>query len=480
MQDFPDPQALRDLLVSQSFIASSAYVTTTAVPKLPDGSHAETSFELWEAYLTNTPESPSEEYKRAAGASRGILHHIDVMANEMRAQLWSQRFYVSADLIAQLLFSSANTADPALGAYETLKANEATTRAALVFPLRSFGIYGAGLARVLDLTISSHDRLHEYAITPQTNDLNATLAFINKSVTQLGITAKASYFDLDHVRRSRGATWLERNPLLVVGLSSASGYYFENEFLQLGRLRTVAGALVMISRFESGTASPEQLVLNSRSINNFQTQDTNHYLMLSKRNLTGKAMQIQAVPVHSRRDVLELTDLNIDFHVEGPSGSRGFVRAVFAAVNTVFDSYVQFNFGATTANDSRAKVFSKWLNAMAYFRRSVRDEGSWESIVGLATAFELLLIDHYAPGTASLLRDRAYVLLRGKENRSALADAVRDAYYARNKTVHSGEMPPADLRLAHKAFVLCFVALTKRINLIPTQGSDTSRVLTGV
>jgi len=480
LQHFPEPQILRSMMTSKKFVESEAYLRRERIPRLPNGQSADSTFELWEHFLAEIPEKPSPSFIAEVDKVRALFHHIDQVTDTIRASLWSRQFYISNELIGEMLFSSLSTEDPVLQVLELLRANEQVNRAVLVFPLRSFGIRGAGIARLAELAVSAIDVRRGYAIAPQTNDLQRTLEFVNHSARRLGVNANATFEDLDHVRRSRGARWLERNPLLMVGLNSSSGYYFENEFLQLGRLRVVAGALVMISRFEPFAKNSAESLFSSRNINNFQTLDTNHYLMLSKRQHYGKSMEVQAIPVHSRKHILELSDLNIEFGVEENDDRSKLVRQVFTAVNTVFDKFVAEGFGVDGRRRSRAQTFAKWLESLAYFRRSVRDEGSWEAIVGLATAFELLLIDGYAPGTADLLYGRALRLMRGQQDRVLLAESIRRLYHARNKAVHSGELNASSVATAQKAYVRCFIAMARRADSVPLKGGGPAKLLTGI
>lgn len=479
MAQFPDPVELRAALQSDRVSNSLAYLLRTGVPGLPSGNSAEGLFDLWEHYLSSGSEATGvadADIKRV----KAFFHHVDALVAAMRSALWPRRLFVSGDLLGDLLFDSLGEPDPLLAVLIRLKANEATSRVTLLFPLRSFGIRGAGLGPLAGEFVSFVDPRRGYAFTPQTNNLERTLHFVNTTARRLGVHATADLSDLEHVVRSRGAKWLKRNPLLLVSVASASGFFYEQEFLQLGQLKTVAAALVMISRFDPAAGGQAASIFNSRSLNNWQTLDTDHYLMLSRRSRRSSEMEVRPVPVHSRREVLELTDLNIEFSPSSIDGTSALARKVFTAVNRVFDGFLAYQFSDDRSHHPIGGVYAKWLESLSYFRRSVRDEGSWESVVGLATAFEMLLTDHYAKGTAALLRRRSIRLLRGQEDRAELAAAVERVYFARNAAVHAGQLDTSDVLAAQRAYVLCFVAVARRRAKIPASGNGAAHALAGL
>lgn len=479
MRRFPDPKVLRAALRTKRVINSETYLLRLGPPLLPGGSAADGLFDLWEHYLSPgeaTQGISESDLKRVTA----FFFHIDTLVSAMRSVLWRRRLFVSGDLLGDLLFDSLSEPDLILAVLQRLKANESTTRVTLLFPLRGFGIRGAGLGPLVGAVVSVVDARRGYAFTPQTNNLQATPDFVNATARLLGVRATAELDDLEHVVRSRGARWLERNPLLMISVASASGFFYEQEFLQLGQLKTVAGALVMISRFDPLAGGTAGSIFSSRSVNNWQTLDTNHYLMLSRRSRRSSDMEVQAVPVHSRREVLELTDLNIEFSPSSIDGTSALAPNVFRAVNQVFDGYLANHFSDDRRRHATGRVYAKWLESLSYFRRSVRDEGSWESVVGLATAFEMLLTDHYAKGTAALLHRRVTRLLRARHDRGALASAVERVYFARNMAVHSCQLDTSDVLAAQQAYVLCFIAIARRRERIPMSGNDTARALTGL
>jgi len=476
---FPDPKVLRAAIQSKRVLNSETYLSRVGSPPLPGGGSADGLYDLWEHYFSYGEAAkgiPQVDLKRVTA----FFFHVDTLVRAMRSALWRRRLFVSSDLLGDLLFDSLRESDPILAVLQRLKANEDTARVTLLFPLRGFGIRGAGLGPLVGEVVSVVDPRRGYAFTPQTNNLQRTLDFVNATARRLGVRATAELDDLEHVLRSRGARWLERNPLLMLSVASASGFFYEQEFLQLGQLKTVAGALVMISRFDPVAGGSAGSVFSSRSVNNWQTLDTNHYLMLSRRSQRSSDMEIQTVPVHNRREVLELTDLNIEFSPSSIDETSALAPNVFRAVNQVFDGYLANHFSDDRRRHAIGRVYAKWLESLSYFRRSVRDEGSWESVVGLATAFEMLLTDHYARGTAALLHRRVTRLLRARHDRVALASAVERVYFARNVAVHTGQLDTSDVLAAQQAYVLCFIAVARRRDRIPASGNDAAQALTGL
>ncbi len=108
--------------------------------------------------------------------------------------------------------------------------------------------------------------------------------------TQRGIRvlrqAKPPYLNggsrlIEHWYKSRKARWLEANPLLIAGVTSISGFYYENEFLLLGRVRALTTSIVMLATLQPPSDNRGAILFSSSSLNNFETRDIRHYLLLS-------------------------------------------------------------------------------------------------------------------------------------------------------------------------------------------------------
>jgi hypothetical protein len=116
-----------------------------------------------------------------------------------------------------------------------------------------------------------------------------------------------------------------------------------------------------------------------------------------------------------------------------------------------------------------------------YFRRSfVRGGATWAATVSLATAFEMLLTDHYAGGVAETLARRTGLLLSGVRGGTGYQQAVRDVYKARSDIVHAGAgAHSAELIEAQRAFALVFARLAPRIANLSQRSQAPIAELTG-
>jgi hypothetical protein len=108
------------------------------------------------------------------------------------------------------------------------------------------------------------------------------------------------------------------------------------------------------------------------------------------------------------------------------------------------------------------KIGAKVFDALTYFRRSFHRDGGahWAAVVSLATAFEMLLTDSYAPGVTERLKIRVRFLLQGHPDAEADVQLVSDLYESRSKIVHGGARLSGDLRPAQRVFLRCLTAAT--------------------
>lgn len=109
------------------------------------------------------------------------------------------------------------------------------------------------------------------------------------------------------------------------------------------------------------------------------------------------------------------------------------------------------------------------FEALAYFRRSVHaSRGEWQTIVSLATGYEMLLTDHYGGGVTERLKRRVALVLRGVEGTRRYQAAFSDLYEARGALVHSGAIGKGDVDLvaAQQGFVHVFCRLSRRLAVV--------------
>lgn len=414
--------------------------------------------------------------------AKTIAYHLEQVRNAMATKLWANEILVGVTVLDEMLFDhiAAGETNPVLATLQSLRESELSRLGMVIFPLHSFGLLGAGLMRPLRGTSPYViNKVERFAVTPQTNKIERTVAVLDEVGSALGVGKPVDPELIEHWRQSRGARWLERNPLLIVAMTALSRYYYENEFLLLGRLRMVTSAMVLLAALQPRREERAAGLFSSSKVNNWQTLDIHHYIVLSdqrRRSLLHGA----AVPIHNQRRVSELSDLAIDVDPRYWHRRAATSRAVYEAARDLYAGYLRHSVG-THKEDALGRTYRKLFEAMTYFRRSYHGEGeTWSAVVSLATAFEMLLTDAYQPGVRARLVRRTAVLLKGVRGTRRYQAAVEGLYEARSITVHLGREPRLDLYDARQAFVLVLIELMRRMHTLADGETQPLTFLTGV
>lgn len=279
-----------------------------------------------------------------------------------------------------------------------------------------------------------------------------------------------------------GARWLEINPLLVVKVQSFPGSYYENQFLLMTKLRSATTLLSMLATLQPTTLSSDrEHLLSSSRINNFQTLDIKHYIVLYNAPSRRRELSGDLVPMHVQGPALaEVSDLGIELDPRFWRHRRNAASGIHAAIASVHSGYLKYSFGAKR-DETRGRVYRKVFESMAYFRRSFqRSDEQWSSIISLAIAYEMLLTDNYSPGVTERIIRRVKLVLRSVPRVRSLVASVKDLYEARGGIVHSGmSRLEVDLPLARKAYVHVFVELASRLPSLPDASSTPMKDLCG-
>jgi Apea-like HEPN len=412
--------------------------------------------------------------------AKSACHHIIVIRAEMARRLWARHIFVGVTVLDDLLFKTvcAGDADPILATLRALKSSKLDFQSLLVFPLQDYGVLAAGLLRPLrGSSTYTLDVTRRFVLSPQTNDLTRTTDLINSVAPPLGVRKPVRHALIEHWRKSRDARWLENNPLLIAGVASISGYYYENEFLLLGRVKALTSAVAMLSTLQPSTERREARLFSSSQINNFETRDIQHYILLSDAN--GEYLTGRAVPIHRRRAVDSLSRLEIDLDPSYWDRRSVAANELYLAVDNLFNGYLQHSVGKSR-EDTLSRTYRKLFDAVEYFRLSNQGrDHDWTAAVSLATAFEMILTDQFDRGVADRLCRRTALLLRGVRGTRGYQKAVVDLYDARSGTVHRGESADIDLDMARRAFVLVFLAVMRRMHSLKPAQTQPMRFLTG-
>lgn len=426
-----------------------------------------------------------EAYDDPKSNAERFVWHLTEIRRVLARVLWARQIFVGLSVLDEILFyefTRSGATDPILGVLERIRDARIARPGLILFPLHSFGIYSAGIVHSFtEHRITAIDATWGIAVTPQTNNLDLTLQFLEDARKEFGIPERLPYELIEHWRRSRPTEWLERNPLLAVRALHAPGGYYENEFLILARVRAAATLLAMLATFQSAERSRGEVLFSSSSVNNFQTLDIHHYIVLYSK--PGKKAELagDCVPVHgSRPAVVETTDLNIDLDATfWTTRRRGTADRVEWAVGTVYTGLLRYSIGGI--DDARARTHRKLFESMAYFKRSFStSEREWRETVSLATAFEMMLTDGYQSGVTKRLERRVQLLLKGVRGTTKYQAAVRELYEARSQIVHLGNRNvTVDLNTARHAYVLAFCALADRLSAIKPKSATPLQDLIG-
>jgi hypothetical protein len=415
--------------------------------------------------------------------AQALAHHLLQLREVLASELYSREIFVGASVLDDLLFFAASSGpgdDPLLAALEFLRDRRVNRPGLVLLPLHGFGIIAAGLTHALTQRRLSVLRPEwDLALTPQTNDMSKTIAWLEQAREALGVRKRIPAELLRHFRRSR-APWLDRNPLLAVRVVNVAGAPYENQRLLMSRVRAATGLLALVaSQQPDNDEDPVRLFSTSRT-NNFETLDIHHYVVLSDSPGQPSDLEGWAVPLNlDREDVYELTDLSVQLDPRLRAQRRTAFLRIERAVQLVYDGYLRHSYGSDDGG-TRGRVYRKAFDSLNYFRRSERaGGGAWSATVSLAIAFEMLLTDSYGRGVTEQIVRRAGLVLSGVPYRREHERNVRALFAIRGNIVHRGSVMPFDLRPGRRTYAAVFSRLAPLLPSVRPQWTEPLRKLTG-
>ncbi len=319
------------------------------------------------------------------------MHHLTVIRSAVARVLWTRQLFIGYSVLDELIFGAARRGDPegpVLSVFRTIVERGLYHPGLVVYPLHGFGVLGAGFVHALTREhISLLSNEFGFALTPQTNSMDKTIAFLDEARNELGIRKAVPEELLHHWERSRPARWMSRNPLLVARVSTIPGGYYENQFLLVGRLRVITTLLTMLSTLQRDEAARAESLFSSANVNNSETLDIKHYMVLSDVPVNEDALEGQFVPMNaSPLTLAELSDLPVEFHADHWIENLDEARRVFSALENVYEQQLARSFGPESKG-KEARVYRKLVRALTYFHRSFsKSHESWQSVVSLAVA----------------------------------------------------------------------------------------------
>lgn len=404
--------------------------------------------------------------------AKALIHHITQVRNAIARALWSTEIFIGIEVIDELTFHGARddrVSDLILECLTRIRDGHMNRPGLIIFPVHTFGVHNAGLLYPLkraELTIIN--QVSGYALFPQSNDLSRTFDQLQRAADELGVARTIPRDLLEHWRLSRGADWLERNPLLVVRVNHLPGSYYANEHLLLNRVQSVVGLLSLLAALQPAATDRAGVLTSSRRMNNWETLDIHHYLTLyddlgHKTELTG-----DCVPIHGGRvEVSELAALGFDINPAYWRREAALGTDIQTQVEKLYVAQLKLKVTGKK-HDARDRTINRLFDSLQMSRRSFVDSAEdWTGRVALSTAFEMLLTDNYG-GVRAALESRSEQLMRGQPDTLAMQQAIGDLYASRSEFVHGAEQTTsADMHTARRAYALCFLELSKRLDKIP-------------
>lgn len=404
--------------------------------------------------------------------AKALVHHFTQVRSAIARALWSREIFIGIDIIDELVFYGAQdhkVADLILEVLTRIRDGHMNRPGLIIFPVHSFGVLSAGLLYPLrrgQMTIVNPDS--GYALFPQSNDMGRTFSQLERAAGQLGVKKALPRDLLEHWRLSRGAEWLERNPLLVVRANHLPGSYYANEHLIMNRVQSVVGLLSLLAALQPATTDRSGYLMSSSRINNWETLDIHHYLALYDAPAHRAVLSGDCVPIHGGRvEVSELAALGFDIDPTYWRRQVALGADLQTQVEKLYVAQLRLKVAGNKLN-ALGRTVNRLFDSLQMFRRSFADSpDDWTGRVALSTAFEMLLTDHYGAVKATLV-SRSRELMRGQRGTRAMQQAIGDLYVSRSEFVHGAEQTTsADMHLAQRAYALCFLELSKRIDQIP-------------
>lgn len=409
------------------------------------------------------------------GELKGCEHHFISLRNHLSQVLWRNQIFIGHSILEDLVYQVIllNVADPVRHLFHFLKHQGFQDNGVVIYPIHSLGILGFGFLQVIS-KVRASVFFPEFgmAITPQTNDYHETFHFLQDAFASFGIKRQIPKDLIHHYIRSRGAEWLKRNPLLILKVRSWPGNYYENQFLLKRKLQFATTFVFMLSTMRqprrTKTVGSDT---STASINNFQTLDFKHYIVLHPKYRSRIKMNGQCVPMNlSRPELAEISDLNVIIDPKNVSKRSGFAKALFSLIRQMEDGYFQNCLRPTKNRAAERKIYQKLFQCLRYFRKSFRQTGNnFDEIVNITVAFEILLMDSHPRGRlVEELTTRLKLAFRGVRGSRNMVAAFDNLYKARCEIVHGGGTAlSVDLDFARRMFVLAFMNTMKRLQPIP-------------
>lgn len=401
-------------------------------------------------------------------------HHFGNIAVSFFRCFHKRKVYISFTAIYDILFyvfkqkyrSKKSIVENSLDWVKKLSYHK---KSVIVFPVHSFGILGLGwlpLMKKKDLDLyMTPDK--SFSIFAQSNNLERSIDRIKNVIeNQFKFKYKGKFCsdDIHHYSLTRNLNWLERNPFIVTELNFSRVEPYENQQYVIQHLEKYSTMLYFLAtqqRHRKALVKGELASMSSKKVNNWETKDIYHYLVISKEK--GK-LTCNATPINVDEIKLnEIMALNIEFSPKLTVSGGRTVEKWIGILDRLYILYNEFRW-KDKKRTLKEKFAAKVIDSLSFFRKSFRASSDLDRVVNLAIAFETLLFDQYSAYTGKAevaLRERVRSLYRKNENPILYSQAVANIYNQRCKIVHEGsvELNKDDISNGQSAFVRCFEKL---------------------
>lgn len=408
---------------------------------------------------------------------KALMYHLLSLRSALAKLFWKNEVFIGRSVLDEFIFQHAKAGkSPILNA---VLQNFTTTAAGqpgfVIYPLHEFGFE---LPRLFDRksNLKSHYTFKDFgiALSAQTHSVEKSHERLNDMAKRLGVKNKIDFIDVRHHYLAGHLKWLEKNPLMMVRLSSHTGEYYENQFVYTLKIRLAATLIMMLAALiKDGRSIKSENTATSAVVNNWETLDIRHYLIGEARLSENDPIEFRRIPMNlNALELAQLSDVPVTLNTTtlAVASVRKDKKNLETAMKYVQQAYLE-HVNLSSGMALRKRVYLRISKSLDWYRRSFGSRHSThERVVALAVAFETLLTDSFAKGTDSRLERRVGICLKGKQGISSAKKAVVKIVHHRNEILHTGSTSQeADIEKAQAVFARCFIDLVTRLPNLPTK-----------
>jgi len=414
---------------------------------------------------------------------KGLEYHLLNIRSAIVRCLWAEGIFIGTSILDDILFYKLKESiSPINLVNKTLNyilEKKLYAPGFIVYPLHSLGFIGFGLWHITKrVNPSFYISEREFSVFPQSNSKDALFQVLYQITNQFGIKKKLPIELIEHYIRSRPLGWLIKNPIMALRCSTISGAYYENQFLLITKLKIASSFMFMFSTISTTTFPKQGFSFSTSQINNFQTLDIKHYLILEQSASKRKELDVTCTPMNvAQADLLELVNLNVEFdprlwRYKGKTKTFNRMVKVFKEFE---EEYFRQCISYRNNETPQKRVLNKMFDSLKFFRRSFeKHQGPEDNIVNLSIAIETLLSDYYTPGVYGRVLNDLEKTLRNQSVKREVLREVRLLFEARGSIVHSGQLKiqHPELQKCRLGFIYAFLYIGERF---PTLLKKTER-----